>query len=158
MLSCYFEDGDKAVPSLRHIAADGLVVRKNEILLVRRAPHLLEGGKFAIPGGYMNRDETTKEAALREVLEETGWKCKVKEFFGIADGPNRGDDRQNISIFFIMEPVEEVEKPDAEVTEVQWFPFDALPKPEEVAFDHYQVILAYKDYIEGKRTLPVFVD
>jgi ADP-ribose pyrophosphatase YjhB (NUDIX family) len=158
MLSCYFEDGDKAEPSLRHLAADGLVVRGNDILLVRRAVHLLEGGKFAIPGGYMNRDETTKEAALREVVEETGWKCEVSEFFGIADSPNRGDDRQNISIFFIMKPLEETEKPDSEVSEVTWFSLDKLPKPEEVAFDHYKVILAYKEYKESKRKLPVFID
>lgn len=156
MLSCYFEDGDKA--ELRHVAADGLVVRGNEVLLVRRAAHLLEGGKFAIPGGYMKRDETSKEAALREVLEETGWKCEITEFFGIADSPKRGDDRQNISIFFILKPLEETEKPDDEVTEVRWFSLNDLPKPSEVAFDHYKVILAFKEYSEQKRNLPVFID
>ncbi|HET9221798.1 MAG TPA: NUDIX domain-containing protein, partial [Roseiflexaceae bacterium] len=41
------------------------------LLLVRRAipPHV---GKLALPGGYVNLDETWQEAGAREVLEETG--------------------------------------------------------------------------------------
>lgn len=155
MLTCYFEDGDKA--ELRHLANDGIIFKDNKVLLVRRAPHLLAGGKFAIPGGYMDRDETTQEAAIREVLEETGWKVEVTEFFGIADSPNRGDDRQNVSIFFVMRPLEKVTEPDNEVTEVKWFSLDELPSEEEVAFDHYKVLLAFKEYKDGKRQLPVFV-
>ena len=155
MLSCYFEDGDKA--ELRHLAVDGLVVRDNAILLVRRAQRLLDGGKWAIPGGFMNRDETTQAGALREVLEETGWKCIIKSFFGVADGSNRGDDRQNVSLFFLLEPIEEVQKPDTEVSETKWFSLTELPKQEEVAFDHLQVILAYNEFVSGKRELPVFI-
>jgi ADP-ribose pyrophosphatase YjhB (NUDIX family) len=156
MLTCYFEDGDKAL--LRHLAVDGIVIRNNEVMLVKRAQHLLAGGKWAIPGGYMNRDETTRDVAIREVLEETGWKCNITGFFAVADSPNRGDDRQNISLFFLMEPIEEAAKPDDEVSEVRWFPLDSLPEMEDIAFDHGQVLEEYRKYHTEKGPIPVFID
>ena len=71
MINCEFENGNKA--SLRHVVVDNLVLKDGKILLVKRTGKLLEGGKWGLAGGYVDRDETVKEAAKREILEETGY-------------------------------------------------------------------------------------
>lgn len=44
----------------------------NQILLIQRAAHDTHGGKWETPGGGIEDGETVMEAAIREVVEETG--------------------------------------------------------------------------------------
>jgi len=89
MITCYFEDSDQPT-KLRHVVVDTLVVKADKILLVKRGDDtLLEAGKWALPGGYLERDETAAEAATRETLEETGYQVKVEELFRLIDNPKR---------------------------------------------------------------------
>lgn len=140
MIDCQFEDGPQA--NLRHAVIDALVIRDGQILLTKRADHLRSGGRWAIPGGFIERDETTMEAVMREVLEETGHTCEVKQLVTVMDNPNRrGDDRQNISFVFEVSPITQVAEADpAEVSAVAWFPLDQLPDESEMAFDHLEII------------------
>ena len=134
-----------------------IVVKDNQILLVKRAPHLSNGNKYALIGGFLERDETTSEGALREIMEETGYKAKIVSLFRIIDNPNRrGEDRQNISFVYLVKPLEKVGTPDHEVKELKWFDLDKLPSPEEFAFDHLDNIKMYIDYLKKPRPLPIF--
>ena len=63
MITCAFEDGHPA--RLRHVVVHAVVEREGALLLVRRAAHLLEGGKWGLPGGFVDRDETVAQGALR---------------------------------------------------------------------------------------------
>ena len=54
-----------------HITASGLVIKNDKVLLIRH-PFI---GKYFQPGGHIDENETPLEAAIREVYEETGWKC-----------------------------------------------------------------------------------
>ncbi|EKD76076.1 MAG: ADP-ribose pyrophosphatase, partial [uncultured bacterium] len=99
MISCKFEND--RVANLRHVVVDAVIVKDNKVLLTKRALTLREGGKWAVPGGYVERDETALEAVMREVLEETGYSCVVDQLITVLDSPiRRGDDRQNISFVF----------------------------------------------------------
>ena len=57
------------------VAADcaifGFDGRKVQILLIKRGNYPYEGF-WAVPGGFVNMDETTESAAIRELKEETG--------------------------------------------------------------------------------------
>lgn len=142
MISCRFEGGNEA--NLRHAVVDAVALQDNKILLVKRAAHLLGGGKWAIPGGFVDRGETVVAAVRREVLEETGYTCEVQELFTILDQLDRaGDDRQNVSFVYIVNVIHQVGQHDAESSAVQWFPLDALPQPEDMAFDHFDIIWEY---------------
>lgn len=58
-------------PDSPQIAVGAVVFRENRVLLVKR--NQLPGkGLWAIPGGRLELGETLKEAAQREVREETG--------------------------------------------------------------------------------------
>jgi len=142
MINCTFENGNKA--SLRHAVVDVLVIHEGKILLVKRAAHLSNGGKYGLVGGFVDRDETTKEAAIREVQEETGYRIKIDRLLQIVDSPNRpAEDRQNISFVYIASVIDKVSEPDNESSEVKWFDLEKLPKESEFAFDHYKNIEVY---------------
>jgi len=154
MIHCTFENGNKA--SLRHVVIDAIVIKDNKILLVKRAPQLLEGNRWAIVGGFVERDETLKQTAEREIFEETGYRVKDITLLTIRDNPDRPhEDRQNISFVYFCEAMEKEGKADWESTEVKWFSFDELPKEEEIAFDHYKNIELYLKYKKENLQLPI---
>ena len=58
-------------------SASGLVVRDDDVLLVRHAYGMLKG-KLLIPGGVVEDDELPMECVVREVEEEAGIVCEEK--------------------------------------------------------------------------------
>ncbi len=156
MITCTFEDGNQT--SLRHVTVGCLVLRDGHILLAKRADGLLEAGKWCLLGGYAERDETTKQTAIRETMEESGWSVRNLRLLRINDNPNRpGEDRQNVDFIYMADAVKEVGEKDWESKELRWFPLDALPPSEEIAFDHEDSIELYKKYCIEPFSLP-FVD
>ena len=153
MIHCTFENGAKA--SLRHVVTDAIVIKNDKILLVKRSPQLVEGNKWALIGGFVERDEILKNTVAREVPEETGYNVSDITLFTIRDNPIRHENRQNISIVFICKGGKKIGEPDWETTDVKWFTFDKLPKKEEFAFDHYEILMLYKQYKEKQLTLPI---
>lgn len=155
MITCYFENKRKS--SLRHVTVDAIIVKDDKILFVKRAPDLLlEGNKYALPGGFLDRDETATAGVLRELLEETGYKSKIISLFRINDKPNRkGEDRQNVDFVFLVEPLEKVSDHDHEVQETRWFNLDNLPPANHFAFDHYENVELYLKHRKKPLALPI---
>ena len=67
-------------------SASGLVVRGDEMLLVRHTYGMLKG-KLLIPGGVVEDDELPMECVVREVAEEAGIVCEVKGLFCVRFRP-----------------------------------------------------------------------
>lgn len=158
MITCYFEKTKKPV-YLRHVVVDMLVVKGKQILLVKRAgpKWYLEVGKWALPGGFLDRDETGAQAAVRETREETGYKAKVIKLFQVNDNPHRPGEleRQNISLIYLMKSIKKLGDFDPhEVSEVKWFALDKLPPVKNFAFDHLDTIKLYKFTLQKRFRLP----
>ena len=154
MLTCVFEDGHPAF--FRHAVADCIVVKENDILLVKRSAGLQEAGKWALAGGYVERDETLAEAAAREVFEETGYRISAITLLRIVDHPRRPrEDRQNIAFVFFCAAGKKEGAPDWESETQQWFPVNELPPEESMAFDHCENIALYKKYLASPFPLPI---
>jgi len=153
MITCTFEDGGKGL--LRHIVVHGIVEKDGKLLLVKRAGPILETGKWSLPSGFLNRDETAAQCIIREVKEETGWDCEVISLFRINTSPHRPhEDRQNVAIEFILRPVKETGTRDSENSKVEWIPIEKLLSFDEFAFDHGESIRLYLDYRRNKFPLP----
>ncbi len=153
MINCTFENGGKA--SLRHVVVHAIVEMDKKLLLVKRAANLLNGGRWGLPSGFLDRNETAKEGILRELKEETGWKGEVVKLFRINSNPNRPrEDRQNVPLTFIVKAIKKVGEPDHESSAVDWFPIANLPPLEELAFDHGETIKMYLDYKKEPFPLP----
>ncbi|HEY1835474.1 MAG TPA: NUDIX hydrolase [Candidatus Saccharimonadales bacterium] len=154
MITCRFEDGNDAL--LRHVTVDTLVLKDGKLLMVKRTGKLLEGGKWGLVGGFVDRDETLVEAAKREIFEETGWKVKNVTLLTVNDRPERPkEDRQNISFVYFCQAVKKTGKPDWESDDQQWFALSELPPKASIAFDHAADIALYQKYRHENMGLPV---
>lgn len=142
MINCTFENGNKA--NLRHVVVDAICIKSNKVLLVKRGPKYSNPGKYALPGGFLDRDETTEQATLRELKEETGYNGKITKLIKVLDDPNRrNEDRQNVSFIYLVEVGDKIGQPDDEVDSVHWFPLNQLPKASDFAFDHFEILESY---------------
>jgi len=126
------------------ITVDALVFLKDDsnntpkILLIQRK-NIPFQGCFALPGGFVEMDETLKDAATRELLEETGLKGVELTQLGAFDKIDRDPRDRNICIayygFTTPENSSITGGDDAE--NAQWVSLSNLP---ELAFDHAEVI------------------
>lgn len=154
MITCTFEDG--GIGYLRHVTVNCIVSKDGRILLGRRANTLLEGGKWNLLGGFVNRDETIAEAAARETAEESGWHIQDPVLFLVNDSPDRPrEDRQTVNFVYIATATAQTNQPDAENDLLQWFKLSDLPSENDFAFDHYQSVLLYKKHLAKPFRLPL---
>lgn len=127
----------------RHLVVDGVVEKNGKILLIRRGIEPNKG-MMALPGGYIDWNETTEEAVVREVLEETGVKTHVVQLLGVYSDPNRDPkDKQNIALAYQLSVEDDLkmQPQKGEVLEVDYFSLEDLPK--DIAFDHREIIQTY---------------
>lgn len=160
MITCTFENGNVASPGLRHVTVNAIVLKDNQVLLGLRAPvkglNMLESGKWALLGGFFGFGENLETAVKREVMEESGWGITNVRLFRINDNPNRPkEDRQNVDIIFLADAVTQIGVSDHEVSQLRWFPLDALPPMDQIAFDHGEDLALYKKYLTSPHPLPI---
>ena len=104
---------------------------KGQVLLEKRTDNHCWG----YPGGSVELDEVVEEAAKRELFEETGLVAEALQLFGVFSGkdlhyvyPN-GDEVSNVDIVFLCKAWSgEVKLQTSEVSELRFFPADALPE------------------------------
>ena len=156
MITCFFDH--KAKANLRHVTASSIAFRTGKILLVKRSPQSRQGGKWCLPGGLLNLGETTKECALREFLEETGFSGKIISLFLINDNPHRKNEIwQMVDFVFLVKPDKKIQDHDGEQTEVKWFWLNKLPAEKDFAFDHFDVIQLFKKPLTKPFKLPILL-
>lgn len=110
----YFEREDKKFEiypykdTLKFNCSDAVVVCDGNVLLIerKRAPGK---GTWALPGGFVNKNETYEQAAIRELFEETSLKLPEKVLKGslkrskIFDNPKRNEGIPRITNAFYFE-------------------------------------------------------
>lgn len=108
-------------PEVEIWAAGGVVVRDGErgpeVLLVHRP----DRDDWSLPKGKLDPGETLKQAALREVEEETGLRCRTTKRIGVVHYAHRG--RPKAVVYWIMTVVDGSFAPNAEVDRVEWVRF-----------------------------------
>jgi ADP-ribose pyrophosphatase YjhB (NUDIX family) len=109
----------------REVSAGGIVVDEGKVLLVRTR-NLKGDLVWTFPKGHVEAGESARQTALREVEEETGYRCRVLESIGTVRYHFQRSGRlinKRVSWYW-MKAGAKLGKPDeAEVYAVRWSSF-----------------------------------
>lgn len=103
-----------------------MLIDGDKVLLVRHG--YIPGWQF--PGGGVEPGETAEDSALREIVEETGYRPTGQmELFGLYHNTNPVTNRDHVALFVVrdFEKVAEF-TPNREIAEIGWFHRSALPE------------------------------
>lgn len=119
------------------------------VLMVQRK-HWPYADHWAIPGGFVNMDESLETAARRELMEETGvYDLYMEQLYTFGE-PGRDPRTRVISVayFALIRSEEQTLQVSDESNDVRWFPVDELPSP--LAFDHDKILRFALDRLRSK--------
>jgi bifunctional NMN adenylyltransferase/nudix hydrolase len=131
------------------VTADAVVVHSGHVLLVRRRAEPGRG-LWALPGGFVNQNETVLDAAIRELHEETRLKIPRAVLRGsikarqVFDHPGRSLRGRTITHAFHFDfPSGELPRIRAadDADQVRWVPIsEAMLMEEQVFEDHFHIL------------------
>ena len=131
------------------VTADAVVVHSGHVLLVRRRAEPGRG-LWALPGGFVNQNETVLDAAIRELHEETRLKIPRAVLRGsikarqVFDHPGRSLRGRTITHAFHFDfPAGELPRIRAadDADQVRWVPVsEAMLMEEQVFEDHFHIL------------------
>lgn len=123
------------------MTVDAVVFRKAdngyEILFIQRRNEPFKG-YWALPGGFVDEHENLRDAAIRELKEETGLLIDTMWQLGAFGKPHRDPRHHTVSIAYVgfaSAGAEVLAADDA--AEAKWFSVKNLP---ELAFDHADIV------------------
>lgn len=123
------------------VTADAIILRKNgsgnEILLIKRAQPPFQDW-WALPGGFLDMEETLEECIAREVAEELGLTQLHFNQFETFSTLGRDPRQRTVStVFLATTDMECAPTPGSDAKEALWFDLRNLPP---LAFDHLLII------------------
>lgn len=99
----------------------------NQLLMVKE----VMDGKWAVPGGWVDVFNTPSEAAINEVLQETGLMVKLTRIVAIMQRERYKDYPTLVSEtvhYFLAQVISGVLTPSHETSEVRWIDWNDLPE------------------------------
>jgi 8-oxo-dGTP pyrophosphatase MutT (NUDIX family) len=127
----------------------GGVLARTEVLLVH---HARKRG-WGFPKGKLQRGETAREAALREVREETGLRCRCEALVGsVVYRSRRG--RSRVATYWFMTPMRGGFRVSSEIDRIEWVSLDHAAarmarRPEAALLSGFAEVLAAEESIAG---------
>ncbi|WP_448334008.1 NUDIX domain-containing protein [Streptomyces sp. DSM 41534] len=121
--------------------ADVVCIRGGDVLLIERGWPPFQG-QLALPGGHVDPGETSRAAAARELLEETGVEVSAGDLVqvGVFDRPDRDPRGRYVSVAYVVTvDADTTARAGDDAAAVHWVPLDA---PGDLAFDHGEIIHA----------------
>jgi bifunctional NMN adenylyltransferase/nudix hydrolase len=143
----YKESWSKAPYAPTFVCTDACVVQSGHVLMIQRRA---EPGKglWALPGGFLNQNETMETGMIRELIEETKIKVPEKVLLGsikekrIFDHPDRSLRGRTITQAYKIElPPGELPrvKGSDDALKARWIPFSDI-KSEMCFDDHFDML------------------
>lgn len=105
----------------------GAVFRDGKVLLVRER----SDGRWALPGGWADVNDTPSSAVLKEIEQETGFTARVTKLAAVYDRNRRNHPPflfHSWKMFFLCEITGGELRTSYETIAVDFFPLDSLPE------------------------------
>jgi ADP-ribose pyrophosphatase YjhB (NUDIX family) len=109
------------------VGVRGAAFRDGRILMVRE----VNDGRWALPGGWADVNQTASECIEREIWEETGFTARAVKLCGVWDRRRHGVTAAPITIYtmyFLCEITGGAARPSIETSEIGFFAEDELPE------------------------------
>ena len=126
----------------------GLDAAALKVLLIQRGEPPFVGA-WALPGGFVQMDETLEAAALRELEEETGLtRLYLEQLYSFGD-PGRDPRGRVVTVAYyaLVRLADHAARAASDASAAAWFPVGALP---ELAFDHATITQRALERLRGK--------
>ncbi len=119
-----------------------------KVLLVQRAGEPFRGS-WALPGGFVDMKETTDEAALRELEEETGVRNVYLEQLYTFSRVDRDPRERVVSVAYyaLVKLSEHAVRAATDASDAAWFSVEEATK---LAFDHDEIVATARERLRGK--------
>lgn len=105
----------------------GILCEIEEGLVLVKRGHPPHQGRWTLPSGYIEADESSEQAAMRECREETGLEIELIELFGVDSFPE-GSLSSGIVIFYLARPVGGRLRAGDDADDARVFAIDELPE------------------------------
>lgn len=132
------------MPVTPKLTVDAVIILNGKIVLIQRKKPPYQGN-FALPGGFVEIGETTEEATVREVLEETGLSIEIIKLLGVYSAPSRDPRGHTVTVCYLVlgngDP-----KAGSDAGNIELFEVTDLP---QLAFDHNIIIDNARDDIDA---------
>jgi len=122
------------------VTVDGLVLVDRKLVVIRRGNEPFRGMP-ALPGGFVELGETTLEAVVREVREETGLETRVLRLVGVFSDPGRDPRGHTVTIGYALEAVGGRLKAGSDAAAIVLVDSDDPPR---MAFDHNEIVRKWR--------------
>jgi 8-oxo-dGTP diphosphatase len=109
-----------------------LLINNNMILLGKRDNKVFMGGKWSLPGGFIEFHEDFLSAAHREIKEETGLLIKINSILSVISN-FFSPDLHTLVIVLLANKINGILRPGDDIVKLEWFPL-AGPFP-SMAFE-----------------------
>ena len=120
---------------MRPLAVDGIIVYRDRLVFIRRRNEPYKN-MLALPGGFVEEDETTEQAVLREFKEETSLDAEILKLVGVYSNPHRDPRGPVVSICYLLKAAG-TWRASTDASEVILLKLNEVPK---LAFDHNAMI------------------
>lgn len=124
----FFPENGYATPKVDLRAC---VVSDQQVLMVRER----SDGKWTLPGGWADQNESPTEGIVREVKEESGFDVRVRSLYAVKDRDRNGyTPKYPVSLyklFFTAEVIGGSAVETLETSEARFFSLDNLPELSE---------------------------
>jgi mutator protein MutT len=147
--------------------ARGVIIRNNEILLIRRTRQNAAGridNWLSIPGGGLEPGETPQQAVVRELQEELELNVKIDSFLAKQDVPT--DESRHYYFLCsilegepcILEESEEYARMQDKAPNtyaVEWTKLNSSKLPNELFWAYAEAYIQFKPFVSSERREPL---
>jgi len=123
------------------LTVDAIIEMNGGVILIKRKN---PPPGWAIPGGFVDYGETLEDAVIREMKEETCLDITLVRQFHTYSAPDRDPRHHTVSTIFVA-TASGTPRADDDAADIGIFTRDNMP--EDIAFDHRQIL---EDYFNKK--------
>jgi 8-oxo-dGTP diphosphatase len=132
-----------------------LIISDEMILLGKRAQNVFRGGKWSLPGGFIEFEEDFLSAAHREIREETGLSIKIVSILSVVSN-FFSPKLHTLVVVLLAKKFRGTLQPGDDMVELKWFPLSGPFPPMAFEADEHIITRYHRTKLAGAPIDPQF--